>query len=339
MKKVFREGFTLVELALSMAFIGILSVAVILVIANTVASYRRGLTVAQVNTTGVDIVDDMRLAVSNSSSKAASSDCDRFYDAGTARNDCKNDEAYSFVTAVKKAEVKVSGASIGTDVPVYGAFCTGTYSYIWNSGYFDMMESEGGNAEVLGAGKWATFTYKNIDNKIVEVVGSLNKNNDFTKVGEDGKIHVGDENRPFRLLKIRDDNRAVCVGVARWSSSEGYLGNNYNSYIINFDINGKFDISDYGALDEDPEDLILADTDNDLALFDLYIARPAESTTQKNMFYAASFILGTLGGGVNITTPGRSCEAPSSYTVENFDYCAINKFSFAMQASGNGGIL
>ena len=79
MKKTFREGFTLIELSLSMVFVGILSVAVVLIISDTVASYRRGLTLAQVNTAGLDIVDDMRLAVSNSSAKAVTTECTRLY--------------------------------------------------------------------------------------------------------------------------------------------------------------------------------------------------------------------------------------------------------------------
>ena len=331
MKKTFCEGFTLVELALSMAFVGVLSVIIVLVIANTVSSYRRGLTVAQVNTTGIDIVDDMRLAVSNSSSKAVSSYCERVYQGeNSAKTACENDGAYSFVTIVRKAGVRVLSEDLKS-VPIYGAFCTGTYSYIWNSGYYDMEQSGEGAAISKEEGGWATLTYMDGNGKKITIVGSLRNNNDFTR--EDGKI--GDPDRPFRLLKVRDDKRSVCMSVAKNGDDRTYK----TQALIEEEFNGVFDISDYGILNEEPEDLILADSDNDLALFSLDVARPAESTTQKNMFYAVSFILGTVKGGVNIMTPGRSCEPPSNYDIDNFDYCAINKFSFAMQASGNGGVL
>ena len=44
MKKNARAGFTLIELSLSLVFVGILSIMMVLIISNTVSSYRRGIT-------------------------------------------------------------------------------------------------------------------------------------------------------------------------------------------------------------------------------------------------------------------------------------------------------
>ena len=74
-KRFFRSGFTLIELSLSIAFFGILSIAIALIINDTIASYRRGMTLNQINTTGMDLVDDMRAAVQNSSAKSVKSLC------------------------------------------------------------------------------------------------------------------------------------------------------------------------------------------------------------------------------------------------------------------------
>lgn len=337
MTKTFHEGFTLVELALSMAFIGILSVAVVLIISDTVASYRRGLTIAQVNSTGRDIVDDMRLAVANSSSQAVTVDCSRYYQTNVlAREKCVNDGAYTFVTVVKEADVTLkNGAEVLENVPIYGAFCTGTYSYIWNSGYYDMEEADFTEKRDK---IWAEIKYKynfggTSDIKEVTIDGSLRENADFVPEEGVSEVSVGSDNRPFRLLKIRDTNRAVCVSVSR-PEAKGEVYKNTTEIEEEGGLGNVFDITEYGVLDEQPEDLMLADTDNDLALFDLYVARPAESTSQRNMFYAVSFILGTANGGANIKANGRSCTPPTDYENENFDYCAINKFNFAIQATG-----
>ena len=333
MKKT-RSGFTLVELALSMAFIGILSVAVVLIIANTVAAYRRGLTLSQVNTTGMDIVDDMRWAVGNSSSRSASTDCYRFYKetSGGQLAACTNDGAYSFVTIVKTANVKIPNGPGGSmkdlgETPIYGAFCTGTYSYIWNSGYFEV---EGAKIDGMeNSNKWAKLKYRTgpHDSDVVTIEHTLREGKDSDK-------------KPFRLLKIRDDYRSVCASVSLPNPKDPSRSYVRSSDIKNAIANGNiltdntFNIVNYRVLDEEPVDLVLADVENDLALFDLYVAKPAESTTQKNMLYAVSFILGTIGGGADITAKGNSCAPPSNYTIENFDYCAINKFNFAMQANG-----
>ena len=347
MKKFSREGFTLVELALSMAFVGILSVSVVLIISDTVATYRRGLIIAQVNSAGMDIVDDMRLAVTNSSARAVSSDCDRYYsksDEMDTREKCERDGGYSFVTLVKRSNVtlKMGGREdeVLTNVPIYGAFCTGSFSYIWNSGYYDMPEA---SFEEKTHQKWARLYYV-ANGTEVKVVGSLAKNTDFNLRDEENKIILGWDEKPFRLLKIQDTNRAVCMSVARPLSADDSSDQSHEYHAqIEIDFRGEldiddnkriFDITSFGELSGTPEDLIMSNSDNDLALFDLYVARPAESTTQKNMLYSVSFILGTVGGGANILEKGKSCKTPTDYENENFDYCAINKFNFAMQAGG-----
>ena len=69
---------------------------------------------------------------------------------------------------------------------MYGAFCTGTYSYVWNSGYLFM----GDNSEV----KSASVSYSDKDSsKLVDA---------------------------FRLIKVQDRNRSVCKSVLEWGGSK-----------------------------------------------------------------------------------------------------------------------
>lgn len=308
-----KEGFTLIELSLSMVFLSILSLLIVFIIGDTVASYRRGLTVSQINTVGIEVVDDMRTAIQNASSAPVTNLCEEFYANNSAlQAECLNDDAFNFVSIERKANVKVNGQSIG-DVPVYGAFCTGTYSFIWNSGYFESSE-----AEVSVGVDPAYLVY-------MDGYGTL-KELHYSERDIDGS-------KPFRLLKVRDANRAICTSVVRpYNATTGEYAANYNLPTV---ISNRFDISGgFGTISEEPVDAILADSYNDLSLYSLDIARPAQSTTQKNAFYSVSFILGTLNGGINIKATDKKCATPNDYAVENYDYCAINKFNFAVQANG-----
>ena len=304
-KRNFREGFTLIELSLSIVFVSILSLTIVLIITNTVKAYQRGLILNQVNTVGMDIVDDMRLAIQNASTRSSEDYCLSVYaNSSDPINLCKNDGAYNFVSVTRSGTVTMSGKKIGDNIPLFGAFCTGTYSYLWNSGYFN---AEG--AKVEGTGR-ATFTYKNSSGSTVT-------------------------NSTFRLLKVRDDSRAVCTSAV-FSN-----GTNYKiSGLAGGVISNKFNITKFANVPEDPVDLLILDgsgsdrSNNDLALYDLEVPRPAEDKADSNVFYSVSFILGTLRGGINIRANGKNCATPSDLVNENFNYCAINKFNFAAQASG-----
>lgn len=306
-----RHGFTLIELALSIAFIGILSITIALIINDTIATYRRGLTLNQVNTVGMDLVDDMRSAIQNSSSKPLTSECQSLYnetkdDDTNLRGNCTKDGGKNLVSVTRTATVKIRNkeeSDILTATPVYGALCTGTYSYIWNSGYFFDDQYEVDNTSR------ASVRYKKPD-------GSNAVESDF------------------KMLKIEDKNRAVCA----YSMSDGSVAD--VTYVKEDPIanlkNDTFDITNSNEIiSEDPVRLLAEDSnDTSLALYNLEASAPTESNANNGMFYYISFILGTVDGGVNIKGTGNFCATPNDYEDANFDYCAINKFNFAAQATG-----
>ena len=309
-----RAGFTLVELSFSLVFIGILSVAVALIINNAVQSYRRGLTLNNINSTGMDLVDDMRAAVQNSAANAVTSLCSTLYKNSGTRAECEKDGARNFVSVERLATVKVGGVT-RTNVPVFGAFCTGAYSYIWNSGYLF------GNYDV-SVGK-ASFVYKNTSG---------------------GTTTVSD----FRLLKVHDETRAVCMAATFGATATKYEVQRLDNYAsVSTKINGSapttFNIAasgtgdsvvTYPVIDEAPVELLSGREDSNLAFYDLRAAAPAANAAGNGLFYSVSFILGTVQGGVDVMKTGNNCAPPEDYENENFNYCAINKFNFAVQATG-----
>lgn len=244
-----RRGFTLVELSLSLVFISILSLTIVLMINNAVESYQRGVTLNQINTVGMDLVDDIRTAVQNSSPE----------------NEAGN------ILPARKGEVN----GIDGEVPLFGVFCTGTYTYVWNSGYFYPNSRAKGDIEKLSI--------------------------DGTEV---------------KLAKIEDENATVCSKMKEnWTTFKG-------GSIDWLREDGEGNVKEFVEL--------LGDKDNNLALYDLAVTGPARGSG--TAFYSISFILGTTSGGVNINATNDFCSAPQEGS--DFNYCAINKFNFAAQATG-----
>lgn len=303
-----KKGFTLVELSLSLVFIAILSLTVAFIINDTVASYRRGVTLKQINTVGMDLVDDMRAAIQNSSTKSVVDDCKIIYNGGVMNKEleeCEKNRGKSFVSIHKTGNVDLKNGNKLENIQLGGAFCTGTYSYIWNSGYFD---SESVKTE------WVTSTEK-IKFKF-KFSGTDVNNGVCTSEGKSVTC------QDFRLLKVRDESRAVCMAAA---------GKEYNETINGNEI----DITGSNEKDVAPIDLLASDERNGgLAIYDFNVSGPAESMSHNASFYAVTFVLGTVQGGANITKAGNFCATPDDYSIENFDYCAINKFNFAAQAAG-----
>lgn len=298
-----KHGFTIIELSLSITFISILSLLVVVMIMNAVSSYHRGITLNQLNTVGMDIVDDMRSTVQGSTAQSVVKMCGEFYgDSETGadtQKDCENDKGLTLVTAERTGQVKV-GSQVLENVPLFGTFCTGLYSYIWNSGYF----------------------FSDSDYHVTDINKASLK---YKLVGDDAVLYAND----FRLLKVKDDKRLVCRAAQSTETNGKYLKSaNTNSGLLS-----EFDISANG-IEEEPVDVL--EGSNNLAFYDLTSVLPAESDNSSNMFYSVSFILGTIQGGINVMTSGNYCATPEGQhsDVENFDYCAINKFNFAAQATG-----
>ena len=318
------KGFTIIELSLSIAFIAILSLTVVLIITNAISAYHRGLVLNQINTTGMDLVDDFRAAVQNSPSRSVKSECASIFPTGTYKNYCEGEGGLGFVSIRRIANVKPDDGSYTLyNTPVYGAFCTGSYSYIWNSGYFFTGEHTINNDPSY---KPADLTYN--------------------LISESGVVthtwSVDNPGKTFKILKVEDGERAVCKAATRGNKGSLVgLGERYYRQSSSSSLNAGsnvFNITNYNAIEETPVDIL--EGTKSLALYYLSAAAPADSITLNNMFYSVSFVLGTIQGGINLKASNgvaMGCTAPGDYLnddIENLDYCAINKFNFAVQANG-----
>lgn len=283
-----KKAFTLVELSLAIAFISLLLIIIASITLSLIAVYRKGLTINSVNFVGRSIIEDLQNSVASAKKNQNPSNiCESVYPTDdTERNNCITDKAQLFTYHTFTTTLGVN------NYPRYGVFCTGSYSYIWNTGYALSSESDYSSISPI------QFSY--------------------------GPSHAHKDN--FKLLKIKDFNGDVCKATIDIAHNK-YANNAAGDIHIDANLN-----------DDDIVDLI-ADSDNKLAIYHLYLAKPATNADSRNAFYSGFFILGTLEGGIDILKAGNYCKPPGDDTVfggePNFDYCAINKFNFAVQ--GNGG--
>ena len=249
---------------------------------------------------------------------AISSFCDdETYVTSNSKNNCKSNGGFYSVYQQIYAEIDVaysendSGASTGFHyLPTGGLFCSGKYTYIWNTGY---LFNEDGVVYHFKNGA----TKESLRLKLDYRVTGLAPNNTPYKDGN------------FRLLKIEDGNRAICKNTFQntnaYPAPETILTNPGNK--------GTHTITIPDELPSIPEEM-LKDNDASLSFYDLVLFEPARATASDRLLFSGSFILGTATGGVDIMTSSNYCKTPSNFSAD-FSYCSINKFNFSIQASGN----
>jgi len=239
-----KNAFTLVELSLSLAIISILLIAITMVLLNVARLYTKGVTIKSVNASARSIVDDMRQTAASSTSI-----------------DTTNQATY-FVNNIDP----VSGTAT-----LSGRFCTGTYSYIWNSAQ-DIAARQKNNANLLNQ-------YSGLPPSTTDVF--------------------------IKLVKVSDGSGEYCSNLSKQV-----------------------------PFNTDATVLIPHDDESDLAFYDFFVSGTSSST---QTLYSASFVLGTLKGAADasglIPTNARDCKPPADMDSD-FDYCSINKFNFAMMATG-----
>lgn len=302
-------GFTLIELSFSIVFIAMLLIAIATITTNMIATYRRGLILKQVNNYGTELVNDFKKSVANATITSFEKLCKSVYD--TNASDCIDDEAKSLINFYDSAEIELDRNNISGSltVPVHGAFCSGSYSYVWNSGY---LFSETTVSTKPDANKGVGLKYKNSDNSIVIIAPSQ-----------------------LRLLKVLDPTHSICAATIatgyKTSGDSGSMLNRYKKESGDYYI----DITEKTKITEEPTELLPGDGGNgNFAIYSLNVSVSDQDNSGRNAFYSGAFILGTIEGGVNIKASGDFCAPPGEYSQSEFDYCAINKFNFAMSATG-----
>lgn len=163
-KKSVKSGFTILELALAMAFVSFLLLAIGFAMVQVSVVYQKGLTIKAVNSTGREIIDEFSRTILASK-----------YNEDNAHFE------YTFTEKTDKVEVNGDDK----EVQLYGAFCTGTHSYIWNTGYALDLPDKPENEN-----KKAVF---------------------IERKGGDGSADISHSQPSFRLARVSDTGREICI--------------------------------------------------------------------------------------------------------------------------------
>lgn len=179
-----------------------------------------------------------------------------------------------------------------------GVFCTGSYSYVWNTA--DNLRDDDGATDV------------------------------FRIVTSDGTITP-------RFARFVDRQRFACAhdtvtanGTYPPAANTDFKTNAYT-----------FDIHEIASRDDVTE--LISRDEADLAIYDFRILPATQNDTTKQIFISGSFILATMRGGVNIESNGDFCSGEGNldgtdFSLNDFDYCAVNKFNFSARATGEASI-
>lgn len=279
-----KKGFTIIELMLAMGFLGVMLVCIAMLTIEVTNIYQKGLSIRAVNSLGRQLIDDFSRTVGASPIMEINPvpSSSGVIDDQAVKNAQKK---YFFSFESNSNEDNNSGS-----VQQRGAFCTGLYTYVWNTaGSYSPNESKPTAMKI---------TYKDATNNGNRVDNYSN----------------------FKLVRFSDPNRLACTKLDQGGANSS-----------------RIDMTEAGNIE--PIELISSD-ESDLALYDLTIFPATQNTITGQTFYSATFILATIRGGINILDNGNYCGNEngganldySHYT--DFSYCAINKFNFAMRATG-----
>ena len=303
-----KKGFTLVEISLATAFLSALLLTIALLLNALPKLYQKGVTIQAVNYSGQELIDEFTASLSSATDTDLSKKCDTITDA-TKKGDCSTDGARKFLIQTfytNSVSIKRQDFESTNDfsVPMGGVLCTGYYTYLWNSGY--VLDDSGDY-----------YTNKN---------GT--KFSAADRVAYKTSATSTSSNSDFRLIRVLDKERKVC---SERINAVGY--NNVDSY----DTSSPIVLPNEESTNDDKflELLQSSEQDGNLALYDLNMFLPTRSVANGHVFYSGSFILATISGAVNIKSAGNFCAPPGEEDVSGaFLYCAINKFNFAVRATG-----
>lgn len=313
-----KSGFTMVELGLAMAFISVLLITIAIITTNIVTIYQKGLTLKAVNSVGRGLVDELTAGINTAPSVDTTSLCTSLVSVingdTSAQKRCEQEHAFDFIFHAQYSDADENGKRYQYN----GIFCTGYYSYIWNTYY--------------GVENGRTVGFKYLD----DVTGEEEIKTDM------------------RLMRIEDKTYRLCSAVMNsdYTSNYGNFVGDQNIIDITTLAHSTEDHPLYNYI-KAPHDGMLDEFDLDLMLYEFFIFPISQDSVTLRTYMSGSFILGTLRGNLDISRSGDYCqpdrildqlsgELIEGDTSSNFNlgsevnYCAINKFNFAARTAGSG---
>lgn len=299
-----RSGFTMVELSLTLAFIGVLLITIAIITTNIVSIYQKGMTLKAVNSVGRGLIDELTSAINTAPSVDTTSLCNSLANSSQESiNKCVKDHAFNYIFH----------ASVNDEGEQYnGIFCTGYYSYIWNTYYSETSEQNHS----------LKLRYLNTQGDTITTEAP-------------------------RLMRIEDRNYRVCSAVVNSNYDSAFSSNMTIDITTLAHSTESNPLPNYTKT---PTEGMLDEFDLDLTLYEFTVFPISQDSVTLRTYMSGTFILATLRGDVDIMRSGDYCSLGTQIEDEDgnlsgdtgslnnlgseFNYCAINKFNFAARTAG-----
>jgi len=290
-----RKGFTIIELMLAMSFVAVLMVTVAFLVIRITAIYQKGLTTRSVNQVGRNIITELNRAVADSPVDDSLRDRNQYF--------------YRVLDSENRQ--------------MYGAFCTGRYSFLWNTG------------TAINKGEVNRLLFQNLSQSLPYNFRLLRFDDSRRTVCEALEILDSNDMRD-KVVDFR--NIIARLGGTRTACSPAYANDTrYDPHIAGFALqcSAPTELLTLTATDRAADTTTASESD--LAFYDFRVFPPTTNRVTGHAFYSATFILGTLRG-IDINASGNYCVNMSETLNTDFAYCSINKFNFAMSTTGTSGV-
>lgn len=303
--KTSKQGFTIIELMLAMTFVATLLISIAVVTINIVSIYQRGLALKAVNNVGRSLIEELTTSINSAPAVDTTSLCNHlaggsdsiYY--GNASN-CIADRAYRYVYNDRSATKENREHKVGT-YQYSGVFCTGNYSYLWNTQY-------------------------GLDKKDGQRTLSLRYLNES---GNEQTVQAADA----RLIRIQDRTYRVCSAYLQKQTDPS------SSETADWELDIRREAKN-GTENRipTPTNGYLSAFDLDLFFYEFTVQPISQDVISLRTYMTGNFILATERGGIDITASGDYCQNSETSQLDNlgaeFNYCAINKFNFAARTAG-----
>lgn len=296
------KGFTIIEVTLSMAFIGMLVIAIAMILMNILSLYQKGLTIKSVNSVGRGLISELTTAINAAPSIDSTSLCNTLVSGGDNINNCLAEGANSFIY---QSHTEYQQDDNGNSQPVqyYGVLCTGKYTYMWNT------------YQAIKSGKKLNLRYN-----ISSSRANLSKSDDF------------------KIIRFEDRNYRACSSIAASTQSRREFNNsgivdirtlpNGASYYIKEPVEGFLDSTDVELY---LYELTMFPISQDVVTLRAFFSGTFILATDRGDVN----ILRTGDYCNPNTVPGTDNAGSTLDLGSEFNYCAINKFNFAARTAGS----
>lgn len=300
------KGFTLVELMLSVGFIGSLLVLIALITIQIMGLYNKGLTLKEVNEVSRIVVRDMQQSITSA---------DAFRINYTSEGEPKAATSLQEAIELGGGDADYYSNSAG------GRLCTGVYTYVWNTGA--ALKSR--NAVFAGSDSRRTFrgASDTVDYPI-----------QFIK-------HTDGSEEPVRFIKVRDPAKQFCRAPATENGvapSEADIDKHAQILATSVDGTERDFLNVFGTGNNNLVLYKFEITDNGVAS----AGQSSDANiTAVSSFYHVALTLGTQNGDENdedgfITSTGGDCKPPATAQMNEGEYCAVNKLDFVARTGRIG---